>query len=132
MVKYKSYMDIQEIDTNAYIERAGKITAREARKIRDISDFYATPNIHRPEYSTLRYNILRDAIYKNGKESKFLLKSVELAVRFYDERWYEMTRDLDLLKRASAFDTTEENVMMYDALHDNMIRVLTSQNEKSK
>lgn len=132
IVTYKTFEDIKDVDTNAYIEDLSKLTEEEATTIKDIADFYGKDNLHRPEHSTLRDNIIRDAIYKNGTLSNFVLKSVELSIIFYDERWYEMTRDFGLSRRAYEFDTSVENVAMYDQLHDAMIDVLTKPKVKSK
>ena len=43
-----------------------------------------------------------------------------------------MTRDFGLSRRAYEFDTSVENVAMYDQLHDAMIDVLTKPKVKSK
>ena len=131
MVNFKTFEDIKDVDTNEYMERVKNITVEEAEKIREIADLYSLPNIHRPDHQALRYHVIRDAIFKNGRESKFVLKSAELALRFYDERWYEMTKDLSVSRRALAFDTTEQNVILYDGLRFCMDKVLEQHKKKS-
>ncbi len=131
MKKIKTYDDIRDIDMDKFIDRTKKLTAEEARKIKSIVDVYGRNNLHRPEDSTLRQNIIRSAIYGNGNNTKFILKAVELSLLFYDERWYSMTRDLDVSTRSFDFDTSEENVIMYDALREKSLEVLVKSKVKS-
>lgn len=131
MKRIKTYDDIKSFDKDMFIERTEKLTAEEARKIINATEMYGRETLYRNENQTLRDNIIRMAIYGNTSNTKYILKAIELSLIFYDRGWYDMTRDFNTARRAVEFNTSEENVVMYDALFEKTEQVLAYKKVKS-
>ena len=132
MTDRERLVEILKYDIESFTKDAENITKEEASLIEQIGNEYALPNSSHPENLTLRNNFILRAIGNYKEESNFVLKAAQLQIIFSDYKKAQLTCDLDESARAYGFATTEDNVVMYDILSENMSRVLTENKQLAK
>lgn len=112
-------MEIANYDKNQFILSTASLNTEDFEKIDSIVDFFTVDNTasHNARNLMLRNSIITYALNANKVEDNFILKAIELSLIFADEAWRNKVADLNTYQRAIAFSTTEDNVVMFDALN---------------
>ena len=109
-------MKIVNYDKNKFILSTKSLNEEDFEKIDNAVNFFSFEKSHNSRNVMLRNSIITLALASNKREEDFILKAIELSLIFADEAWREETMDLSTFQRAGAFSTTEDNVLMFDAL----------------
>lgn len=115
MVDHERYVEILKYDMESFLGSLEMMTEEEANQINEYEKYGFTANYHQ-ENIALRNNQILSAIGSHKNDSDFVLKSGTLKILFFDENWYNQVSDMDDRSVACAFNTTEDNVVMFREL----------------